>query len=184
MSGNFFDGVDTENVSTEYESGGGDFPLIPHGTRVIACIDRIEWGTKKNFKVNVDEDCILLRFDIEQGEYKNLKILKNLFVKSNDQSERSKSLNLLLAIDKNAGGKILQLKRAPDDDDLSKYLIGKSMVIIVGVIKDKETGKERNYLAGVSANKESKSQEKRTETYKNGLREPGQDDDSGLDIPF
>jgi hypothetical protein len=88
---------------------------------------------------------------------------------------------MFLNIDKNCGGKLVNLKREPDDDDLGKYLIGKSMTIVIGMMEAKtETETDRNYLAGVSPNGQSKSQEKRVEAQK---KKPVEDDED-LDIPF
>jgi hypothetical protein len=55
------------------------------------------------------------------------------------------------------------------------------MTIVIGMMEAKtETETDRNYLAGVSPNGQSKSQEKRVEAQK---KKPVEDDED-LDIPF
>lgn len=175
---------DDEEFSGEYvQEGGGDFPVIPHDTRVKACIDKVLWENKTNYKNNkTDEDCISMRFDIEEGEFKGQKIFKKFFINSGNDEQATKDYRMFLNIDANAGGKIRALRREPENDDLSRCLINKSMIIVVGMMKDKETKKEQNYLMGVSSGKnkpESKpSTKSRTATSKHV------DLDESEDIPF
>ena len=143
---------DDEEFTGEYvQDGGGDFPVIPHDTRVMALIDKAELLVKKNFKNDGNEEnCISLRFDIEDGEFKGQKIFKKFFIESGNEEQARKDFSMLMNIDANAGGKIKALKRKPDEEELQRHLINKSMVLVVGMFADKDTKKEQNYLMGVS----------------------------------
>jgi len=150
MAFNYWDDEE-EEFTGEYVQENNDFPTLPHDTRVMALIDKAEWLVKKNFKnEGREENCISLRFDIEEGEFKGQKIFKKFFIESDIDEQARKDFSMLMNIDANAGGRIKALKRKPDEEDLQKYLINKSMVIIVGAFTDKKTGKEQNYLMGVS----------------------------------
>lgn len=146
---------DEEEFSGEYvQEGGGDFPVIPHETRVMAYPDKAEWLVKENYKNNKkEENCISLRFDIEDGEFKGQKVFKKCFIESDIEEQARKDYNMLMHIDANAGGKIKALKRAPDDEELQRYLINKSMVIVVGLMKGKNGDKDQNYIMGISSGK-------------------------------
>ena len=144
---------DEEEFTGEYVQESNDYPVLPHDTRVMALIDKAEWLVKKNFKEEgKEQDCISLRFDIEDGEFKGQKIFKKFFIDENNNNEEQarKDFSMLMNIDANAGGKIKALKRAPNEEELQRYLINKSMVIVVGAFTDKTTKKEQNYLMGVS----------------------------------
>ncbi len=152
---------DEEEFSGEYvQEGGGDFPVIPHETRVMAYPDKAEWIVKENYKNNKNEEnCISLRFDIEDGEFKGQKVFKKCFIESDIEEQARKDYNMLMNVDANAGGKIRALKRKPTDEELQRYLINKSMVIVVGLMKGKNGDKDQNYLMGISSGK-SKSESK------------------------
>jgi len=156
-----FWGSDEIESDGNYDVGGGDFPVIPDGTRVKALIEKVELfdedNKKFNYKTGLDEECISVRFDIEEGEFKGQKIFKNYFIESNDETEKTKARNMFFAMDHNAGGKIMALKRKPSEDELNRYLINKSMVIVVGMMQDKKTKEKRNYLQGLSASKNKPS---------------------------
>lgn len=152
---------DDEEITGEYvqQSGGGDFPLIPHDTRILAIVDKVEWDYKKNFKnKEKEENCISLRFEIDDGEFKGQKIFKKFFIESENEDQARKDYSMFLNIDANAGGKIRALRRKPENEDLQKYLINKQMAIVIGMMEGKEGKKDINYLMGVS------SASKKTET--------------------
>ena len=144
---------DDEEFSGEYvQESGGDFPIIPHDTRVLAFIDKAEWDYKKNFKNSEkEENCISLRFEIDDGEFKGQKIFKKFFVESGNEDQAEKDYKMFLNIDANAGGKIRALRRKPENEDLQRYLINKQMVIVIGMMEGKDGKKSMNYLMGVSS---------------------------------
>lgn len=154
---------DDEEVTGNYVNESGDFPVIPHDSRLKACIDKISWKFKENYKnLKESEDCISMRFDIDEGEFKGQKIFKNFFIKSNNDDQAVKDYRMFLNIDANAGGKIRALRKEPTDDDLARYLINKSMIVVVGMMTDKDTKKQQNYLMGISSLSSNKSPSKQS----------------------
>ena len=190
MAFNYWD--DEEEFTGEYVQENNDFPVLPNDTRVTALIDKAEWLVKKNFKnEGVEENCISLRFDIEEGEFKGQKIFKKFFIESSNEEKARKDFSMFMNIDANAGGKIKGLKRKPDEEELQRYLINKSMVIIVGIFTDKD-GKEKNYLMGVSSGNSKKPSSKPTASVpkssapvaKKVVQKMELDEDLDNDIPF
>jgi len=191
MAFNYWD--EEEEFTGEYVQENNDFPVLPHDTRVTALIDKAEWLTKENHKDGKNlQKCISLRFDIEDGEFKGQKIFKRFFIDKNNGNEEQarKDYKLFMNIDVLAGRKISSLDHDPDEEELQKYLINKSMVIIVGVFTDKNTGKEKNYLMGVSggnskkpASKPIASAQKASATVAKKAVQKMELDDSD-DIPF
>ena len=176
---------DEEEFTGEYvQEGCGDFPVIPHETRVMAYPDKAEWLVKENYKNNKkEENCISLRFDIEDGEFKGQKVFKKCFIESDIEEQARKDYNMLMNIDANAGGKIKTLKRAPDDEELQRYLINKSMVIVVGLMKGKNGDKDQNYLMGISSGKSKSASKPAPKKASAPARKAFGFDDSD-DIPF
>lgn len=178
---------DDEEFSGEYvQEGGGDFPVIPHDTRVLALIDKAEWDCKKNFKNNEkEENCISLRFEIDDGEYKGQKIFKKFFIESENEDQARKDYSMFLNIDANAGGKIRALRRKPENEDLQRYLINKQMVIVIGMMEGKDGKKSMNYLMGVSSGSK-KPETKREEALKSrpAPQRPKAEAIDEDDIPF
>lgn len=170
---------ENDEVSGEYvQQNNDDFPVIPHGERVKVIIDKALWESKVNYKnQEKEEDCISLRFEIEDGEFKGQKLFKKCFIESAVEDQQNKDWNFFSAVDINAGGKCRALKRKPNNDELSRYLINKTMVIIVGLMKAKTSkDKDNNYVMGVSGGKGA--QKPAQKTPDNQIM----DDDQ--DIPF
>lgn len=190
MAFNYWD--EEEEFTGEYVQENNDFPVLPHDTRVTALIDKAEWLTKENHKDGKNlQKCISLHFDIEDGEFKGQKIFKRFFIDKNNGNEEQarKDYKLFMNIDVLAGRKISYLDHDPDEEELQKYLINKSMVIIVGLFTDK-AGKEKNYLMGVSggnskkpASKPIASAQKASATVAKKAVQKMELDDSD-DIPF
>ena len=187
MAIDYWNDDDQEEFTGEYVQESNDYPVLPHDTRVMALIDKAEWLVKKNFKdEGKEQDCISLRFDIEDGEFKGQKIFKKFFIDENNNNEEQarKDFSMLMNIDANAGGKIKALKRAPNEEELQRFLINKSMVIVVGAFTDKATKKEQNYLMGISGG--NKAPSKPASSTPNAAA-PAKKVDNGFDeddIPF
>ena len=128
---------DTVQATTSYESAGGSIDPIPDGTQVLASIDEAKWDSYNG------EEYISLRFTVLQPEaYKNRKIFPKLWVLGNnpekkDPEKRKKqgdnAKRMLAAIDTIAGGKLLAKGGKPTDTDLQSSLMGKPMVLRLGV---------------------------------------------------
>lgn len=189
MAFNYWEEDDEEFTGEYVQDGGGDFPTLPHDTRVLVLIDKAEWLVKRNFKdEGKEQNCIFLRFDIEDGEFKGQKIFKKFFIdkENSNKDQARKDYKLFMNIDALAGRKISALDHDPNEEELQRYLINKSMVIVVGAFTDKTTKKEQNYLMGVSGG-EKKAPSKPASTPKAAAPAKKVDngfDDMDDDIPF
>lgn len=157
MAINYWDMDDEDEVTGEYvNESGGDFPVIPHGTRVSCFIDEAKLDNKaawdKGKENDFTEDCIKLRFEIEEPEeYARQKLFKTFWTETGGDEKLKRDRVLFLNIDKNAGGNLAKLRRRATDEELQRHLIGKKMMIVVGLMTDKKTNKQTNYVMGVSA---------------------------------
>ena len=139
-----------DNESTgEVSLGGGNFETIPDGTKCKAHIEEIEWASYDPTDENVPY--IKNRWNIElPSEYENRKIFQNInlygedptkkgYDSSKQETKMKNARAMYWAIDKNCGGKLAALKRKPKTEELQRYLIGKPMLITLGVweINDK-----------------------------------------------
>lgn len=186
MAINYWDMDDEDEVTGEYVvESGGDFPVIPHGTRVACFIDEAKTDKKQAWDKGVqnadEEDCIKLRFEItEPDDYARQKLFKTFWTETGGDEKLKRDKKLFMNIDKNAGGHLMKLKRDATDEDLQRHLVGKQMMIIVGLMDNKKD-KPVNYIMGVSAANGGVSKQS-TNTAKAVPKKPIEPDDS--DIPF
>ena len=139
-----------DNESTgEVSLGGGNFETIPDGTKCKAHIEEIEWASYDPTDENVPY--IKNRWNIElPSDFENRKIFQNIHLYGEDPSKKGydpdkqetkmkNARTMFWAIDKNCGGKLAALRRKPKTEELQRYLIGKPMLITLGVweINDK-----------------------------------------------
>lgn len=178
----------TENVSKEFDSGGGDFELIPDNSSILAVIDQVEWAQDKDFNAYIS-----LRWAVLEPEsVAKRKVFQKLWVKDPDpkalekgadkaEAKREKALRMLATIDANCGGKLARNGQEPTDDQLTLALVNKPMVIKVKVW---EMGNASgNWVAAVSPKgKELALGKAATPKDKQGTGK-GQDLD-GEEIPF
>ena len=146
------DGSQLEN-QTEFDSGGGDFELIPANTVGIAAIEEAKWdGKDGDFWVSI-------RWRIARPEqFANRVIFQKLKVYGTAMDKDrtatiDKAKRMLAAIDANAGGCLRKVGAEPSDDDLMRCLAGKLMAIKIMVWKmPGNDGQERsgNWVSAVS----------------------------------
>ena len=126
---------DGESVKAtgEYESAGGNMEPIPDGTQVMAAIDEAKWDDRDG------AEFISLRWTVLKPEtYKNRKVFQKLWVLGNNPQHKAPAKQgdtakkMLAAIDANCGGNLLTGGK-PTDHDLQANLIGKPMVVKLGV---------------------------------------------------
>lgn len=112
------------NVGKSFESGGGDFEPIPANTGVKAAIKQAGWAEYQGDRY------INIQWQVLAPEvYKNRVVFQKIRVLDDDTAKADRAKRMLAAIDANAGGKLVQLDRAPDDSDLALALTGKMMAI-------------------------------------------------------
>jgi hypothetical protein len=141
---------DTAKATTEFDAGGGSIEPIPDGTQVLAMVDEAKWGEKDG------AEFISLRWTtLKPDQYKNRKFFQKLWVLGNNpnqgdatkaKKQGDKAKQMLAAIDTNAGGKLLESGGKPDDMALQSGLIGKPMVVRLGVWE--MTGSDGSAMSG------------------------------------
>lgn len=119
--------------TTEFEQAGGSMQPIPDGTQVLAAIDEAKWDDKDG------NEYISLRWTVLKPDtYKNRKVFQKLWVMGNNPNHKDPkkqgdtAKKMLAAIDGNCGGNLLAGGK-PTDSDLQSNLIGKPMVVKLGV---------------------------------------------------
>ena len=119
---------------------------IPHGTSVKAMIDDAKMDEYDG------ERYINLRWTILAPEsFNNRKIFHKVKVFNSDSKKADKAKRMLVAIDANAGGKLIAANQEPDDALLQQSLLNKPMVIKLGEWEIKEEDKRGNWVMAVSA---------------------------------
>jgi len=152
-------GSAADNVSGEFDAGGGNMQPIPSDTNVLAAIDEAKWA--KNQK---GEEFISLRWSvIGPEEFANRKVFQKLWVTDSDSrgdigkaiAKRDKAKKMLAAIDSNAGGKLLAKPVMPTDESMTLHLTNKPMIIKVMLweMTDRMTGDvaRGNWVGAVSS---------------------------------
>jgi hypothetical protein len=135
------EGKSATDTTGKFESGGG-IALIPENTTCLAMI------TEANIANYEGNEYINLAWTVNKPDaYKNRKVFQKVRIFDAETKKRDKALNMLAAIDKNAGGKLSKSDSAPTNETLL-HLMQKPMLIKVMVweINDK-TG---NWIAAVS----------------------------------
>ena len=148
------DGEKATDTGTEYESGGGNFEVIPNNTDVLAAPDEAKFS---KFEEN---EYISIRWTVLKPEiFKNRKVFQKLWVTDDDPKakdpakKRDKAKRMLAAIDANAGGKLAKNGKRPTDDSLTMALVNKPMVIKLMTWEfKKDNGEEMsgNWISAVS----------------------------------
>lgn len=189
------DGDEIDTKSGEYDTGGGDFEVIPNRTNAIASIASAAWA-----KDRAGNRYINIQWAVEKPEaYANRRVFQKLWCDDDDPrakdpaKKRDKAKQMLAAIDANAGGKLAKAGREPDDDDLALALTNKAMGVTIMVWElDAENGEklEGNWISavwkkGTKELSEPEKQERRTKPASSS-RKARNDFDEDLDdeIPF
>ena len=139
------------NTTGAMEMGGGDIEPIPAKTQVKAAIEEAAWHHPQGGGDSV----ISLKWAVlAPKEYNNRKVFQKLKVNDSDPKKKAKALQMLAAIDKNCGGKLIASGQAPTDDSLMMALLNKPMVLLLQVWKmqDPQTGEDKqgNWVGAVS----------------------------------
>lgn len=143
----FFSLSTGENVNTNgtMEMGGGDLPLIPANTNVLAAIDEAKIDTYEGKRF------IKLRWTILQPEqFKNRKIFQKVHAYDTDSQKRDRAIRMLAAIDANCGGKLVSSGQEPNDQNLTAALLNRPMVLNLQVWETEDKTKSGNWVSKVS----------------------------------
>lgn len=192
---NFWEDEEGEEIQQQesFESkGGDDFEVIPAKTRALAEIESV---TIESYKDAAEIEYINIQWTLMKPEiYQNRRIFQKIRIMGDDptqksykedkQAEKIRNAKLMLAaIDKIcSGGKLFALKRMPTEEELQKYLVGKSAEIYLMVYKIGEM--EGNWVHSVFAPNGNVSAPSKAAPKKPAPKPASGFDDMDDDIPF
>ena len=185
MSDNFWSTSDDEDLTNSdgsFDAGGGSMEPIPDGTSVMAMPTEAKWDDYEG------TEFISIQWQVAKPDhYANRRLWQKLYVTDvdarakNPDQKRDKAKRMLAAIDKNAGGKLAKKGARPTDVDLMSALVGKAMVLKLGVW-ELDGGKSGNWVQSVSPKASGVPSEAPKVKPKAAPAPAAFDDDS--DIPF
>ena len=142
------DGTDAAAKATgTVESGGNS--VIPDNTTCLAMITECAWYTDTT---RGDTYISATWTMAKPAEYANRKVFHKIRVMDSDSKKRDKALDMLAAIDKNAGGKLAANGTEPTNADFI-HLMNKPMLVKVNVWEmNDRTG---NWISKVSPRTET-----------------------------
>lgn len=199
------EGEDLKKEATgQFDGGGGDFEPIPNNTQALACIEQIGWVSNteeiNGRKVQIDDTRHVQAVwsILAPDEIAGRKVTQNLWVGDDDPraatfdkalAKRVKAKKMLLAIDSNAGGKLMSKDEEPTDARLQSCLANKPMVImIMQMAPDDPNQRSLNWVRAV-APKVSKNDlppvpKDTTPPKARQQQSRGRADDDDGDLPF
>jgi hypothetical protein len=135
----------SENKAVEttgkFESGGG-MTVIPQNTTCLAMI------TEASIADYQGDEYVSLTWTVAKPDaYKNRKVFQKVRIFDADNKKADKAKQMLAAIDKNAGGKLLKSDKEPTNETLI-HIMQKPMLIKVMVWEMND--KTGNWVAAVS----------------------------------
>ena len=134
------EGKSATDTTGKFEAGS--VALIPENTTCLAMI------TEANIAEYQGDEYINLAWTVNKPDaYKNRKVFQKVRVFDADTKKRDKALNMLAAIDKNAGGVLAQFNAAPTNVTLLQ-IMNKPMLIKVMVWELND--KKGNWISAVS----------------------------------
>lgn len=121
------------------EMGGGAIEPIPSGTKVKAMITEVKFdnSSERDMANGLGEQFVNVRWDIVDGEYKKRVIFQKIRVQTEDSAKRDKNIEMLAAIDFNAGGKLLASGEEPTDMSMARNLCNTPMILQLQVWETK-----------------------------------------------
>jgi len=123
-----------------FNVGGGEMAPIPSGTKVKAMITEIkfELPSDRDAANGFGEELIKVRWDVVDGEFKNRVIFQKIAVDHEKVEKKDKALEMLAAIDFNAGGKLMASGEKPSDHGMAKALTNVPMILQLQVWETKK----------------------------------------------
>lgn len=133
------------------EMGGGDIAPIPAGTKVKAIVTEVKWDVSSDRDVqnNLGNRFINVRWDVIDGEYKKRVIFQKIRVEAQDGEKRDKNMQMLAAIDFNAGGKLMASGEEPTDMSMTKALCNVPMILQLQVWELEDKSRSGNWVQAV-----------------------------------
>lgn len=142
------DGTDAAEKATGTVEAGGN-SVIPDNTTCLAMITECAWYTDTT---RGDTYISATWTMAKPAEYANRKVFHKIRVLDDDSKKRDKALDMIAAIDKNAGGKLAANGTEPTNADFI-HLMNKPMLVKVNVWEmNDRTG---NWISKVSPRSET-----------------------------
>ena len=147
-------GETATDTGKDFEVAGSNFDPIPEGSNLLAMIEEVKWETVRD---GIEEFINAKWVVLKPEEFANRKVFQKLFVDDLDPSEKDKekaakkkdrALRMLSAIDANSGGKLAGIDTRPTNDQLTRALTNKPMVIGLGVWES--NGKSGNWVRAIA----------------------------------
>ncbi|UCS82863.1 ssDNA annealing protein [Yersinia phage vB_YenS_P400] len=126
-------------------SGGNDFTPIPDGTRVLAAVEECKLDEDRQ---EVGSDLFSLKWRVMDGDYKNRIIFQKIRVFSKDTKKRDKAIQMLSAIDTNAGGKLMSSGNEPTAGSVAMALSNRPMILLLRVWEMDDSNKPGEKISG------------------------------------
>lgn len=148
------------------------FEVIPENTKALAIISAAEW--REPDQNNAKH--ISLTWEIVEGEFKGRKVFHKIKLFDADKSKALKAQKMLIAIDANCKGAIVNAGVEPTQQGLQSLLHSPMYIMI----KEYEmNGNKGNWICAVSERKKAQQQTQQTK-----MQEPAVAFDDSDDIPF
>jgi len=146
---NFWLNIEDKNDLGKFEIAGGELEPIPAKTQALAYIEDIKWTDYEG------DEYINVQWKIlKPTEYKGRVIFQKIKVRETDDKKREKAIRMLMAIDHNAKGGLVELGIEPTTEQLKAKLTNKPMIIMLQVwqMEDAQTGelKKGNWVSAVA----------------------------------
>ena len=133
-----------KDATGENELGG--FTIIPDKTTILAAFKSADIEPANSYH----DGRISIKWDVlKPSEYQGLVTKQNIKCFSKKESERDKALDMLAAIDKNAGGKLAAAGVEPTHESLNRALTGSVMLLEMAVMTS-DDGTKNNWVRKVS----------------------------------
>lgn len=125
---------------------GNSFEVIPDNTKALAIINSAEWREANEFNAKH----ISLTWEIVEGEFKGRKVFQKIKLFETDKAKALKAQKMLIAIDANCKGAIVNAGVEPTQQGLQSLLHSPMYIMI----KEYEmNGNKGNWVAAVSERK-------------------------------
>ncbi len=145
---NFWLDIQDKNKIGTFELGG-ELEPIPAKTQVLAYIEDIKWE-----QYSSDEYINIQWKVLKPEEYKGRVVFQKLKVKDADAKKRERAVRMLMAIDHNAKGGLVELGVEPTTEQLVTGLGNKPMLLMLQVweVTNERTGetKRGNWVNAVA----------------------------------
>lgn len=131
------------DTTGEFDSNP-DLEVIPKGTCVA--VMPTEFKIEPNEGQYADQanghQFVKVRWDVYEGEYKGRVVFQKIYLWATEAKKRDKAIRMLVAIDANAQGGLMQSGQEPTEYSMAQALCNKPQIIQLDVWEKEENGKK------------------------------------------